>query len=467
MSNLHSLVISGYEASRGAFISGVHAKAVLFEDWGGAACRAYVSPLLDWQEGATWLVLLVASWFALPGTNLRLATQPSKVAALDYALALVHALLYAQLCWWKYCDSCLIVLLQPCHILLFLEGLALVSPQSTAVSVLLLPALSGTALAMAVPGTSGLDATQTAAYWVQHVLIQAVPLYLLCRRDFAAWRQSSLGTALLGVWILQAVHWCVYLPLDATFLVNVEFMLCPTLGMRDIFALLPAWLLWPSYRSSLAIVVGLGSVGVAYLYMAVAWFVHVVTSAWRPRRRKALHRVAVGSRDAAAVMRVTNLAFQADTFFKKREYWDRFDLATVEGMMASERGVFLLWEEQQEVVGSIYVDWDALNEGKQQRLVGHISAVSVLPSFGRRGLGKALVRAAEEHLLHVASACKASSVAMEMGVINLRKDLFPFYEQQGYVTAGEMRPNNAELARIVLPELDVCCVRMTKELLHL
>lgn len=450
MSSLHSLVFSG-----------MHAKALLFEDWGGHKCRAYVSPQLDWQEGATWFVLLVASWFVLPKTQLHRAGQSSyRIGVLDYALSFVHALLYAQLCWWKYCDSCLIVLLQPCHILLFLQGVALVTPQSTEVAVLLLPALSGTALAMAVPGTSGLDATQTAAYWVQHVLIQAVPLYLLCRRDFAAWRQCSFGTALLGVWILQALHWCVYLPLDAAFLVNVEFMLCPTLGMRDIFAMLQAWMLWPSYRSSLAVVVGVFSVGVAYFYMAAAWVVFALSSVGRKQ-----HRVAQGSQDSAAVMRVTNLAFQADTFFKKREYWDRFDLPTVKGMIASKRGVFLVREEQQEVVGSIYLDWDALDESKR-RLVGHISAVSVHPSFGRRGLGKALVLAAEKHLLRVASDCKASSVAIEMGVINLRKDLFPFYEQQGYTVAGEMRPNNVELTRIVLPDLDVCCVRMTKELHH-
>ena len=63
-------------------------------------------------------------------------------------------------------EACLVVLLQPCHVILCLEAWALLSGQS-GVAVLLLPALTGTALAMVVPGTSGLDTTQTIAYWAQ------------------------------------------------------------------------------------------------------------------------------------------------------------------------------------------------------------------------------------------------------------------------------------------------------------
>ena len=51
---------------------------------------------------------------------------------------------------------------------------------------------------------------------------------------------------------------------------------------------------------------------------------------------------------------------------------------------------------------------------------------------------------------------------MEMGVINQRKDLFPWYEGQGYKVIGEIRPNDAELLRICLDEVDICCVLMRK-----
>ena len=62
------------------------------------------------------------------------------------------------------------------------------------------------------------------------------------------------------------------------------------------------------------------------------------------------------------------------------------------------------------------------------------------------------------------NAVKHTTIVMEMGVINLRKDLFPWYERQGYNVIEEIRPNDAELNRIVLDEMDVCCVLMRKVL---
>jgi hypothetical protein len=56
-------------------------------------------------------------------------------------------------------------------------------------------------------------------------------------------------------------------------------------------------------------------------------------------------------------------------------------------------------------------------------------------------------------------------ISMEMGVINQRKDLFPWYEGQGYKLIGEIRPNDAELLRICLDDIDICCILMRKCLL--
>lgn len=56
-------------------------------------------------------------------------------------------------------------------------------------------------------------------------------------------------------------------------------------------------------------------------------------------------------------------------------------------------------------------------------------------------------------------------VNMEMGVINQRKDLFPWYEGQGYNIIGEIRPNDEELLRICLDDVDICCILMRKRLL--
>ena len=105
-----------------------------------------------------------------------------------------------------------------------------------------------------------------------------------------------------------------------------------------------------------------------------------------------------------------------------------------------------------------------------------------MPSqFEKKGIGKKLVKAAEEHLLEVAQhqfACaqkdrQASSessklisliVNMEMGVINQRADLFPWYESQGYAVVGNIYPNDAELTRICLEGADIYCVLLRKNI---
>lgn len=103
--------------------------------------------------------------------------------------------------------------------------------------------------------------------------------------------------------------------------------------------------------------------------------------------------------------------------------------------------------------------------------------MSVPSKYGKRGIGKALVQSIESQLADIAQkeldALLASDaticyvaldVNMEMGVINQRKDLFPWYEGQGYVVIGEIKPNDEELLRICLDECDICCILMRKHI---
>lgn len=111
----------------------------------------------------------------------------------------------------------------------------------------------------------------------------------------------------------------------------------------------------------------------------------------------------------------------------------------------------------------------------EKQIVGKFSAVSVPEKFGKRGIGKALVKGVENKLIEIVKVeqetverstgtAPAVSVHVEMGVINLRTDLFPWYESQGYAIVEEIRPNDAEITRIILDDLDVCCVLMRKTL---
>lgn len=94
-----------------------------------------------------------------------------------------------------------------------------------------------------------------------------------------------------------------------------------------------------------------------------------------------------------------------------------------------------------------------------------------MPSkYGKRGIGSTLIKAVEAKIMEVATEHHRKhenlqlEVFSEMGVINVREDLFPWYGKQGYEKLYELRPNNAELTRIILDGMDVCCILMRKKL---
>ncbi len=78
-----------------------------------------------------------------------------------------------------------------------------------------------------------------------------------------------------------------------------------------------------------------------------------------------------------------------------------------------------------------------------------------------------MVKAAEDKILSLATQQQAvNNAVLEMGVINLRTDLFPWYESQGFIKLHELRPNDAEIERITLDSMKatLCCVLMRKDL---
>lgn len=171
------------------------------------------------------------------------------------------------------------------------------------------------------------------------------------------------------------------------------------------------------------------------------------------------------------ILDCTNDAFMADAFFKKPEYHIRFALADVERMMSEENSEFLVAsasegeEAPDAIVGSLYLKWFVKTDGS---ITGKFSAVSVPTRYEKQGIGKALVSAAEARVLAVSSALPPLShprrVEMEMGVINLREDLFPWYMSQGYHVEGEIRPVEPDIKLISLDDLNVCSVLMKKVL---
>lgn len=186
------------------------------------------------------------------------------------------------------------------------------------------------------------------------------------------------------------------------------------------------------------------------------------THRWEMNCKKGSYTVRVANKeDAERIMSVTNEAFMADEFFKKTEYVQRFTLADVQKLMGGENACFLIAETSAgATIGSIFLSWDFAENCK--KVTGHFSAVSVTGAWERCGIGRGLVGRAEDYITVIVGV-NCAVREMEMGVINLREDLFPWYEKQGYRRKGEMR-GDEEVNRVTKDGMEVYLVFMGKEL---
>ncbi|XP_065667533.1 uncharacterized protein LOC100212726 [Hydra vulgaris] len=199
--------------------------------------------------------------------------------------------------------------------------------------------------------------------------------------------------------------------------------------------------------------------------------------------------------DIDNILRCTNDAFMADAFFKKPEYHHRFTREDVVSKMSHKDSVFILASDSttsensnNEVIGSIYLywitkkDWVVVDNDSVPKvtLVGTFSAVSVPSKYSNRGIGKALVASAENYLRenvfkaiqhqmlnfgNITNNNPQFNIVMEIEVINLRVDLFPWYEKQGYQVVDKIKPNKAVFAVRYLDGIDVFFIMMRKTLL--
>jgi len=121
--------------------------------------------------------------------------------------------------------------------------------------------------------------------------------------------------------------------------------------------------------------------------------------------------------DAPAIAALVNRAFQVEAFFTTK---DRTSVAEIAAMF--ERGSFLLAEQDAALVGCVFV------EPKGER--GYFGLLSVDPLRQGSGIGGRLVDAAEEQCR------RAGCRAIDIRVVNLRKELPPYYRGRGYQETG-------------------------------
>jgi len=122
--------------------------------------------------------------------------------------------------------------------------------------------------------------------------------------------------------------------------------------------------------------------------------------------------------DVPAIVALVNRAYRVEDFFK---FGDRTDAREVREHLASGR--FLLAEASDgALAGSAYV--------RVRGPRGYFGMLSADPARAGQGLGRFLVASAE------AICREAGCIEMDLSVVNLRQELFPWYRKLGYRECG-------------------------------
>jgi GNAT superfamily N-acetyltransferase len=146
--------------------------------------------------------------------------------------------------------------------------------------------------------------------------------------------------------------------------------------------------------------------------------------------------------DIPAMSSVVNPAFAVETFLDG----ERTNPRQLAEMM--KKGIFLLgYDESNRLIASVYV------EIRGDR--GYFGMLAVDPAQQGKGIGRAMVKAAEDY------GRKKGCSAMDLTVLSLRPELVPLYRELGYVETGteEFRPS-----RRLRNGIECHCIVMSKKL---
>jgi ribosomal protein S18 acetylase RimI-like enzyme len=147
------------------------------------------------------------------------------------------------------------------------------------------------------------------------------------------------------------------------------------------------------------------------------------------------------SGDEAEIISIANAAFAIETFLGGT----RTDPDRLAGM--KKKGEILVAESDGRIVACVYVELRGTR--------GYFGMLAVTPQAQGTGLGRTMVEAAEKH-------CRERACTdMDITVLNLRPELFPYYRKLGYSETGteEFHPT-----RPVKSDADCYCIVMSKKL---
>jgi len=126
-----------------------------------------------------------------------------------------------------------------------------------------------------------------------------------------------------------------------------------------------------------------------------------------------------GPADAAAIAATVNRAFEVEAFFVEGP---RVTVEEIARRMITGR--FLVAGDGGTLVGCVYLE-------PRPPARAYVGLLAVEPSRAGEGIGRRLMEAAE------AAARVAGAVAVDITVVDLRTELFPFYAALGYTRCGE------------------------------
>jgi ribosomal protein S18 acetylase RimI-like enzyme len=127
----------------------------------------------------------------------------------------------------------------------------------------------------------------------------------------------------------------------------------------------------------------------------------------------------------------------------------RTDATALSKLINNEHGVMLVAKHaNSEVIGCVSL--------QQQRDSIYLGMLTVSPLLQGAGIGKQLLKAAEEY------AKKHNYGSITMTVISLRTELIAWYERHGYRTTGETRPFPSSDPAFGIPKADLEFVVMRK-----
>lgn len=131
----------------------------------------------------------------------------------------------------------------------------------------------------------------------------------------------------------------------------------------------------------------------------------------------------------------------------------RTDVEALTELLADPTQAVLAAEADGGLIGCVCIT----DKGRE---TAHLGMLSVDPARQAGGLGRKLVRAAEE-----AAMTRFGADRMEMTVIHSRGELIAWYERLGYAATGERRPFPMDDVRFGLPKAaDLTFVALARDL---